>query len=353
MDAPGSGRQKLRGMSPCIHMIALLAEHRSRRNFRATAENCPKLGESGAVRLGPGRSPHRTDADTPRPCGHPSQAGISSGAAPGPSSAPHPPLASRRPGASLGPVQFSGPIRLERFLAGAGLCSRRAARALIAAGEVSVNGQPAVLGAKVSGDADRVAVRGRPVESRQPRVTLAMHKPRGLICSNRDPHHARTVFSALPPPWSGHRFFCAGRLDQDSEGLLILTTDGDLAQRLTHPSHRVVKRYQVSLDRDFPRAQLARLLRGVVVEGEHFQVEHASLVHPGPGGGSSELDVHLHHGKKREIRQLFRALGYRVRRLRRYQIGGLRLQGLPAGAVKSLTDPEVRLLFRAPPPHPD
>ena len=246
-------------------------------------------------------------------------------------------------------MPFSEPIRLERFLAGAGLCSRRAARVLIAAGEVSVNGQPAVLGTKVSGDADRVEVQGRRVQSRQPRVTLAMHKPRGLLCSNSDPHHARTVFSELPPPWSGHRFFCAGRLDKESEGLLILTTDGDLAQRLTHPSHRVVKRYRVVLDREYPRTQLARLLHGVIVEGERFQVEHASLVHPRPGGGASELDVHLHHGKKREIRRLFLALGYHVRRLRRYQIGALCLPGLPAGAVKPLTEAEVRLLFRTAP----
>lgn len=221
---------------------------------------------------------------------------------------------------------------------------------MIAAGEVRVNGKAAVLGAKVNGAADRIAVNGRPVRAAEARVTLAMHKPRGLLCSNRDPHHARTVFTELPRRWSRRRFFCAGRLDLDSEGLLILTTDGDLAQRLTHPSNRVVKRYHVTLNRPFSAAQIPRLLAGVFVEEERLCVDRADLVDPVPGGRSRRVDVHLHHGKKREIRRIFAALGYEVVRLQRYQIGALCLPDLAPGAVQPLSDREIRLLFRQPGP---
>src|SRR6185503_4520077 len=151
----------------------------------------------------------------------------------------------------------------------------------------------------------------------QPKVTVAVHKPRGLVCSNDDPHHAETVFALLPREFSRLRFFCAGRLDLDSEGLVILTTDGDLAHRLMHPSNVVVKRYHVTLKQPFPASRLIQLIRGVMLEGERLQVERAALINAGPAGSATDLDVHLHHGKKREIRQLFAALGYEVKRLRR------------------------------------
>jgi 23S rRNA pseudouridine2605 synthase len=241
------------------------------------------------------------------------------------------------------------PIRLQKYLADAGICSRRAAEALIAQGQVWVNGTAATLGQKVVPGVDRITTGGKAVRSTaQPRITLAMHKPRGLVCSNDDPHNPDTIFTVLPREFARYRFFCAGRLDKDSEGLVILTTDGDLAHRLMHPSNLVVKRYHVILEKPFPSKRLPLLVKGITVEGERLKVERAALINPGPGSDSTNLDVHMHHGKKREIRLLFTKLGYDVKRLRRYQIGGFRLKGIPIRAMKKLTPGEIETLFHTP-----
>ncbi len=246
-------------------------------------------------------------------------------------------------------LMASAPIRLQKFLADAGICSRRAAEALIAQGQVWVNGEPATLGQKVTPGVDRITTGGKAIRSTaQPRVTLAVHKPRGLVCSNEDPYNPETIFSVLPREVSHLRFFCAGRLDKDSEGLVILTTDGDLAHRLMHPSNVVVKRYHVILEKPFPAKRLPALVKGVVADGERLKVERAALVNPSASDESTALDVHMHHGKKREIRLLFTSLGYDVKRLRRYQIGSFRLKGIPLRAMKKLTPGEIESLFHSP-----
>jgi 23S rRNA pseudouridine2605 synthase len=238
-------------------------------------------------------------------------------------------------------------VRLQKFLADAGICSRRAAEQLITQGEVWVNGRPAELGQKIDPDTDKIVVEGRQIRAAavQAKITLAVHKPRGLICSNDDPHNPETVFSLLPPKLAGYRFFCAGRLDKDSEGLVILTTDGELAQRLTHPSNVVTKRYLVVLERGFPREKIPRLLNGIIADGERLKVEYANLINVSPGGLATSLDVHMHHGKKREIRQLFLGLGFPVKRLKRYQIGAFSLRGLSLRSGKILSPAEIESLF--------
>ena len=240
-------------------------------------------------------------------------------------------------------------VRLQKFLADAGICSRRAAEQLIAQREVWVNGVVATLGQKIDPATDKITVEGSQVRAKtQPKITLAVHKPRGLICSNDDPYNPETVFSLLPRPLAQHRFFCAGRLDKDSEGLVILTTDGDLAQRLTHPSNLVTKRYLVVLEKAFSRDRIPRLLSGVTIEGERLKVEYANLINVGPGGLATSIDVHMHHGKKREIRQLFLALGHPVKRLKRYQIGAFPLRGLSVRSGKQLNPAEIESLFAQP-----
>ena len=240
-------------------------------------------------------------------------------------------------------------VRLQKFLADAGICSRRAADQLIEAGDVWVNGHPASLGQKIDPEADKIVVNGQQVRAApQPKITLAIHKPRGLICSNDDPHNPETVFSILPRQFAKYRFFTAGRLDKDSEGLVILTTDGDLAQRLTHPRNVVTKRYHVTLESPFPRERIPRLIAGIIADGERLKVEYANLLNPNSGGLSSSLDVHMHHGKKREIRQLFLGLGYPVKRLRRYQIGAFPLKGIPLRGGKQLSPAEIESLFAQP-----
>ena len=238
---------------------------------------------------------------------------------------------------------------MQKFIAEAGLCSRRAAEGLIMQGEVWVNGSLAVAGQKVTPGVDKVTVSGKTVRiTAQPRLTVAVHKPRGLVCSNDDPHHAATVFELLPREFARFRFFCAGRLDLESEGLVILTTDGNLAHRLMHPSNVVVKRYLVVLETPFPASRLPQLIRGVMIEGERLKVERAALANPHADGTATQLDVHMHHGKKREIRQLFLRLGFEVKRLRRYQIGRLQLKGIPLRAGKVLSKKEIDSLFQHP-----
>jgi 23S rRNA pseudouridine2605 synthase len=242
-----------------------------------------------------------------------------------------------------------GSVRLQKFIAEAGICSRRAAEVLIAQGEVWVNGKRAVVGTKVSPGEDRVTVSGKNVRTQpQPKITLAINKPRGLICSNDDPHNPETVFVLLPREYNRFRFFCAGRLDKDSEGLVILTTDGDLAHRLMHPSNEVIKRYHVTLKDPFPSSRLPRLVNGLTFDGERLKVERAAIINPRPDGTGNNLDIHMHHGKKREIRLLFSALGYIVQRLRRYQIGAVRLKGIPLRGAKQLASKEIEQLFKSP-----
>lgn len=242
------------------------------------------------------------------------------------------------------------PIRLQKFLAETGICSRRDAEVLIREGEVWVNAVKAVPGQKVVPGVDKVTVSGKPVRDvkPQPKITLAMHKPRGLVCSNDDPHNPETVFDQLPRELSKYRFFCAGRLDKDSEGLLILTTDGDLANRLMHPRNVIVKRYFVCLKKPFPKARIPQLIRGITVEDERLKVETATLVNPNKDESSTFLDVSMHHGKKREIRLLFGKLGYDVKRLKRYQIGAFPLKGIPVRAMKILSQSEINSLFKDP-----
>jgi pseudouridine synthase len=244
------------------------------------------------------------------------------------------------------PESSSKGVRLQKFLASAGVCSRRMAEELIQNGEVKVNGQPAILGQKVEPGRDQVVIRGKLVQQEAAKpITLAMHKPKGYLCSHGDPHHNRTIYDLLPPDLVNRRFLCAGRLDLDSEGLLILTTDGELANRLMHPANLVVKRYHVSLNKPYPRAKGPLLLKGIEFEGETLKVEKAYPIRSDRSEEFTDWELHLHHGKKREIRRLFEAFGYRVKRLKRFQIGRLSLRKIPTGMSKVLTPRDIRLLF--------
>ncbi len=236
-------------------------------------------------------------------------------------------------------------VRLQKFMADMGVCSRRAAEELISNGEVVVDGKPAQLGQKITPGVERVVVRGKTIKPvARPTLTLLMNKPRGVVCTNSDPFGNRTVFDLLPPPAQKERLFCAGRLDKDSEGMLILTNDGALAQRLTHPSNRVIKRYRVLLTRPFNPEHTRVMLNGMDVEGERLKVERIIQIKRSQAP-ERDLEVHLEHGRKREIRRLFEALGYRVERLARFQIGRLQLRGVSPGRARPLSQMEIEMLF--------
>ena len=238
-------------------------------------------------------------------------------------------------------------IRIQKIIADRGLASRRAAEEWIREGVVRVNGQIAELGQKADPRRDRITVRGKSLTmgDLESKITLMMYKPKGVICSNEDPFHSQTVFDLLPPSFVKNRLFCAGRLDKDSEGLVILTNDGDLAQRIMHPSNAVIKRYRVEIHKAFDKALIPKLLEGRVVEGEHLRFEKVITGRELGPKTEKRLEIHLNHGKKREIRRLLESFGYHVNLLHRFQIGRLLLKGIPAGECKLLKNKEIQSLF--------
>ncbi|AEB12813.1 pseudouridine synthase [Marinithermus hydrothermalis] len=229
-------------------------------------------------------------------------------------------------------------IRLQKYLAQAGVASsRRKAEALIRAGRVTINGQVAALGAKVT-PGDEVCVDGRPVAPTARRVVLALHKPPGVTTTRRDRFAERTVFELVPAIPGLHT---VGRLDRDSEGLLLLTNDGRLTQRLTHPRYGVPKVYRVwTAKGEVPPFILKRLEKGVRLEDGPAR---ALKARPKVGG----CVLTLAEGRKREVRRMLRAVGYPVVRLLRVKIGPIRLGGLKPGAWREIEGEELEGLYRA------
>ena len=237
-------------------------------------------------------------------------------------------------------------MRIQKYISQCGVCSRREAERKILEGDVEVNGVPAEIGQDVNPEADKVSVDGALVRGIvEDKVVLAMNKPKGYICSNGDPFKAQTVFDLLPEPFASMKLFCYGRLDKNSQGLLLLTNDGDLANKITHPSSGVVKRYHVLLNRDLDAKIIPVLLRGVLCDGEKLK---ASKIIPDSSNLSDSprrVEVWLNQGRKREIRRMFEAMGYFVKELKRYQIGGLVLKRIPEGAVKILGKADIEKIF--------
>ena len=237
------------------------------------------------------------------------------------------------------------PERIQKLIAKSGLCSRREAEQEIKDGHVRVNGKIAQLGDKaITGDS--IFVNNKPIFRKNERpITLVMNKPKGVQCTNSDPHAQRTVFDLLPPEFQRHRLFCAGRLDKDSEGLLVLTNDGDLAHRLTHPSTEIVKRYRVVLHRDFKKEDIPKLLAGTNYDGNFLKAEKVIPAPQDKEDHKRRLEVHLHHGKKREVRRLFEANRYYIKKLVRIQIGGIVLKNIPRSGIRILGKKDVERLF--------
>jgi len=239
-------------------------------------------------------------------------------------------------------------IRVQKFLSEQGVCSRRAAETAIRDGDVLINGDLAKIGDKIVVGSDVITFQGIRVKPKtRDKITIALNKPPGFICSNDDPHNERTVFELIPAEYTKSRLFCAGRLDKDSEGLLILTNNGELANRLMHPSSLVTKRYHVSLKQSFPRTKINLLLKGITFEGDRLKVEKAVFIGNRQKETGTEIDVAMHHGKKREIRRLFSALGYDVKRLKRYQIGKYSIKGIRKGAGILLRPNDISKLFKS------
>ncbi len=229
-----------------------------------------------------------------------------------------------------------GGERLNRFLARRGVASRRSADQLIAAGRVRVNGRTAQVGDKVDGNTDTVEVdRGRVIAQLPARVTLALNKPAGVVTTMRDPHGRRTVRDLVPKiPGLAP----IGRLDADSRGLLLLSSDGELAHRIAHPRHGVHKTYRVTPTSPLSDAQIDELLSGVMLDdgpARALEVRRA---------GGETVDVVMGEGRKRVVRRLLAAVGSGVVDLCRTAVGPVTLGDLAEGASRSLVDAELEAL---------
>lgn len=232
-------------------------------------------------------------------------------------------------------------VRLQKFLAEAGVASRRASEKLIRDGLVSVNGRVVnQLGSKVDPEHDQISVQGQPVRV-QRKLYLALHKPRGCVCSRKDEHERPTIYELLPKEWTN--VYSVGRLDFASEGLLFLTNDGEFALRLTHPRYGVRKRYVVTVEGRVDAAMLAEFTRGVYHDGEKLKAERAWLV--SEGKVQSVVELELAEGKNREVRRMFETKQLTVRRLVRTQIGRIRLGELKPGRWRTLTPTEIKTLI--------
>jgi 23S rRNA pseudouridine2605 synthase len=228
--------------------------------------------------------------------------------------------------------------RLQKVMAKAGIGSRRVCEDLIAAGRVTVNGEPAELGRRIDPETDGLAVDGVPVATKEGLAYYLLNKPVGVVSTAHDPQGRPTVTEMVPPQ---PRVYPVGRLDADSEGLILLTNDGDLTFRLTHPSFGVEKEYLVQVN-GVPKPGVIRRLREGV-ELEDGITAPAKVAQAGPG----TLRITIHEGRKRQIRRMAESVGHPVLRLVRIRIGPLRTGPLGPGEWRPLAQDEVRALERA------
>lgn len=234
-------------------------------------------------------------------------------------------------------------VRLQKFLAACSVASRRKCEELIEAGAVKVNGRTAKLGDKVSPH-DKVTVHGRRVVPPRDRlVYVALHKPRGFITTMQDERGRKCVRELVADV--GERVFPVGRLDRDSEGLLLMTNDGELANRITHPAHHVSKVYRVTVGPDVTEDQLDRMRTGVELDGRLTAPAQVSVLLREPT--RVVLQVTLREGRNRQIRRMCEALGLPVKRLKRTAVGPVKLGMLHPGSWRHLTPEEVDKLKSA------
>jgi len=236
-------------------------------------------------------------------------------------------------------VSTTPPERLNRFLARRGVASRRGADTLIADGRVTVNGELAYVGTVVDPSTDRVSVDGHRIPARAVSVTIVLNKPVGVVTTRNDPYQRPTVMDLIEPVPG---LVPVGRLDADSRGLIVLTTDGDLAHAVSHPRHGVTKRYVATLDRVISGAQLEAITTGVELEDGPARALTARR-----SGSDSVVEVVMAEGRKREVRRLFAAVGLEVRDLVRVAVGPLELGELAEGDARALRPAELSSLRAA------
>ena len=227
--------------------------------------------------------------------------------------------------------------RLQKCISEAGVASRRTAEAMISAGRVTVNGRTAQLGAQADPETDVICIDGRPLPPRAPKRYIMLNKPRGYVTTMHDERGRKTVADLVAS--AGERLYPVGRLDLDSEGLLLFTNDGAWMQRILHPSHEIEKTYEVTVAGAVENAA-AELAAVRSVDGEPIAPARVRLLRKGKE--TAELSVTIHEGKNRQIRRMCAAVGLHVKRLRRVREHTLSLGALPEGGWRELTADEVR-----------
>lgn len=229
--------------------------------------------------------------------------------------------------------------RIQKILARAGVASRRAAEQILLDGRVSVNGAVVrELGTKADAARDEIRVDGARVRAAQEPVYLLLNKPKGVVVTRRDPQGRPTIMDLVPRVPG---LFPVGRLDTNTEGLILLTTDGDFAEHVAHPRYEIARVYHAKVRGQPDAATLTRLREGVRVEGERLAVDRVRLLAP---GDNAWLELTLHEGKHHEIRRLLTFLGHPVSKLRRVAIGPITDRGLAVGTFRPLTEAERRAL---------
>ena len=237
-------------------------------------------------------------------------------------------------------------VRLQRLLAAAGVASRRGAEAWLRAGRVRVNGEVAVLGDSADPAVDAIELDGRPLVLPERPVFWMLHKPRGILTTTRDPEGRRTVLELLPPEAKRGRLFPVGRLDRDTEGLVLLTDDGDVAQALLHPSRGSEREYRVTARGRIPDEALRQLARGIDLADGRTAPTRVGPARYKATSDSTTFTLTMIEGRKRQIRRMLRAVGHPVVDLVRTRLGSLRLGRLGSGEARALRPSEVRELLR-------
>lgn len=230
-------------------------------------------------------------------------------------------------------------VRLNRFIANSGVCSRREADTLIQAGVVTVNGEVVTeLGTKVNIHDDDIRFNGERLKGEE-KVYLIMNKPKGYVTTASDPHAEKTVIDLLKGCSS--RVYPVGRLDKNTTGVLLLTNDGEIAERLTHPSYDKKKIYQVSLDRELSEEDYHKILDGVTLTDGDVKADELEFI---DANDKRKIGIEIHSGKNRIVRRIFDSLGYNVKALDRVYFAGLTKKGLKKGEWRYLTEGEINIL---------
>ena len=234
---------------------------------------------------------------------------------------------------------YSDEIRLNRFIANSGVCSRREADNYIASGVITVNGKTVTeLGTKI-GRRDEVRFDGRKLNAEK-KVYLLLNKPKDFVTTTDDPHAEKTVMDLVKSACD-ERVYPVGRLDRNTTGVLLFTNDGDLSKKLTHPSHNMKKIYQVNLDKSLTKEHFIQIAEGVELEDGRVAADAISFINP---NDRTEIGIEIHSGKNRIIRRIFEHLGYRIKKLDRVYFAGLTKKSLPRGKWRFLSEKEVHFL---------